>query len=369
MERARSPISESPPASGAAAGTLGATPLAHIFVHARQRGLTGVLRLMPEERASESLDVSLVRGLVRTATPVTSAGNDMPVARLVVRAFSFPASTRFSFRPASELEGIASTRPDLEPFALVWAGLRAHGLEPTAKAVLGRLGTSPLRLADDVTLDRYGFTAEERRIAERFRNPSRPGLARLEVLVAYVLAITKGLVLAPEGPHAVRPDPKRFSTPPVGSVRAPRITGDSRTDFQAAEIALAQHDVERADFLCRAAYEENPRHPETMALLGWLRTLRPDGHETYAIREATDLLDRALDLDPGCERAYNYRAQIRRASGDIAGSLEDFRSASRLNPHNVEAAREVRLHEMRAKRAAEDERKSSGLFHRILGKK
>ncbi|MFO0672970.1 MAG: tetratricopeptide repeat protein [Polyangiaceae bacterium] len=368
MESARTPQSDAPPPS-AAAGTLGATPLAHIFVHARQRGLTGVLRLVPDERASEALDVSLVRGFVRAATPVTPQPSELPIARLVVRAFSFPQSTRFSFRPASELEAVASGRPDLEPFALVWAGLRAHGVESTAKKVLGRLGTRPLLLADDVSLDRYGFTAEERRIAERFRAPSRPGMARLEVLVAYVLAITKGLVLAPEGTSPVRPDPKRFSTPPVGSVRAPRVTGDSRADFQAAEIALAQHDVERADVLCRAAYDANPRHPETMALLGWLRTLRPDGHALYALREATDLLDRAIDLDASCERAYNYRAQIRRAAGDIAGALEDFRSASRLNPHNVEAAREVRLHDLRAKRAAEDERKSSGLFHRILGKK
>lgn len=371
MERAR-PNQTTASSAGAdsAAGTLDATPLAHILVHARQRALSGVLRLerdgdVASGAIAESIEIELARGFVRAAR--SSAELTLPLARVVVRAFGFPGAARFVFRPGSE-SARGDTGADLEPLALLWAGLRAYGSEASAQRVLGRLGAGPLALAGDVALDRYGFSAEERRIADRFRAPSRPGATRIEVLVAYVLAITKALAPAPTT-SAPRAEPKRFTTPPMGSTRVPKYTSDAKQNFQNAEIALAQHDLELAETLCRRAHEEEPRHAEYLALLAWLRTFHDDGHTPAAVKEALEMLERAIDLHPGCERAYMYRAQIRKAAGDHEGAIVDFRAVRTLNPNNVEASREIRIHEMRAKRAAEEERRSSGLFQRILRKK
>jgi tetratricopeptide (TPR) repeat protein len=432
-----------------AEGTLGATPLAHLLVFAHQRGLSGRLTL---ERAGETVEIQFARGLVRdarTSSPIAYLGNVLyelghvdgdglsatlaelathrrdraearsagpghvrhgelllargligeaelaqglrhQLERKLVHAFTFSDDARFVFRPESEAAREADG-VDGDPFALAWAGLRVHGSVSRAHTVLARLGTTMLVLTPGADLDRYGFTLEERGAAMRFADASPLGRSRIEVLVAYVLAITKALgpsaraaaspVRAVGGApaRADRPsDPKRFTTPPMGSVRVPsaaasaqrnlRIINDPKVNFQNAEIALAQHDLELAETLCRRAHEEEPRQAEYLALLAWLRTFRDDGASRAAIDEALEMFERALDLHPGCERAYMYRAQIRKASGDADGALSDFRSAHALNGNNVEAAREIRIHDMRAKKAA-NERRSSGLFQRILGKK
>lgn len=494
MEGARRPEQQSaPPMSGASAatGTLGATPLAHLLVYAHQRALSGVLRVSHND---EWVELELARGMVRdvrTSSPVAYLGQilyelgivdgaslnqslaalaasrrqgqavrhgelllqqgvigkkDLASAlahqmeRKAVHAFSLPDEATFVFRPAGE----ASKSDDLEdrdPYGLVWAGLRAYGNIDRAKSVLARLGDGPLHLDPHFDLERFGFVADERPLAEHFRGAGKVGMGRPEVMVAYVLAITKALSPAPAttawpsamsresrapfpsisdapprsgAPGADRISgssprvsvaPKRFTTPPMGSVRVPKrtdsggvaspisgrgpfesrddfappsrphsrpaakLSNDPKANFHNAEIALAQHDLELAEMLCRRAHEEEPRHAEYLALLGWLRTFRPDGNSSKAVEESLEMLERALDLHPGCERAYLYRAHIRKASGDFEGALSDYRSIHALNPQNVEAAREIRIHGMRAARRAEQLKRSSGLFQRILGKK
>ena len=430
-----------------AEGTLGATPLAHLLVFAHQRSLTGKLTI---EHARESVEVTFVRGLVRSAhttTAVAYLGNVLyelgfidgqglsdtlaelaarrssrppgaaparhgellvergligekelarglrdQLERKLVHAFSFTDGASFVFRPESEREEgpVTDPSPGTDPYALAWAGLRTHGTESRARSILARLGNGKLKLTPNVDLERYAFNLDERRAAARFAEAAAIGNTRIEMLVAYVLAITKALgpapaaVSEPSVHHASQaapiPEPKRFTTPPIGSVRVPsanavssvrshKAVSDPKVNFENAQIALAQHDLELAEALCRKAHEEEPRHAEYIALLAWLRTFHADGATPKAIAEALEMLELALDLHPGCEHAYMYRAQIRKGSGDAEGSISDFRSAHTLNPNNVEAARELRIHDMRVKNSAAHERRSSGLFQRILGKK
>lgn len=146
-----------------------------------------------------------------------------------------------------------------------------------------------------------------------------------------------------------------------------KVSGDAKINFQNAEVAFAQRNFEAAEQLCRHAVDEEPLHAEYLAFLAWIKATRCEGVPSAPMTEPLAMLDRALDLHAGCERAYMYRAHIRQRVGDLDGALSDFRTAHTLNPQNVEAAREVRLHDMRARQ--HDGRKGSGLFGKILGKK
>ena len=58
-------------------------------------------------------------------------------------------------------------------------------------------------------------------------------------------------------------------------------------------------------------------------------------------------LDRALKLNPDSERAHYYRGVVLKRLKRDNEALLHFRTASQLNPRNVEAARELRLAMMR----------------------
>jgi tetratricopeptide (TPR) repeat protein len=61
-----------------------------------------------------------------------------------------------------------------------------------------------------------------------------------------------------------------------------------------------------------------------------------------------------LAKEPEYERALFYRGVLLKRSGLADKALRDFRLAATLNPKNLDAVREVRLHEMR-KRSGGDE--------------
>ena len=147
-------------------------------------------------------------------------------------------------------------------------------------------------------------------------------------------------------------------------VEDPDLEGaPARRLFEEAEVALQRGDVDRAERLCRRAHSQETERAEYLALLAWIEAQRPENQNPVGRRQRIALLDHALTLDASCERAYFYRAQLHRALDNHPAAYRDFRSASRLSPRNVEAAREVRIYEMRGFRTASspsiDPRKST----------
>ena len=78
--------------------------------------------------------------------------------------------------------------------------------------------------------------------------------------------------------------------------------------------------------------------------------MKPEGQTTSGAQGAIKLLDRAVGLSARCERAYFYRGQLHKRLGNAQLAMRDFRKAAELNPRNIDAVREVRLHEMRAQK-------------------
>lgn len=149
-----------------------------------------------------------------------------------------------------------------------------------------------------------------------------------------------------------------------------RVLG-AATNFAKAEVMLKRNDVAAATEYARLAVEGDPERGEYVALLAWLESMAlagaPESNMAtkLGLRDLAKKLDRALELSPDLDRAHYYRGSILKRLGREDEAIRDFRKAAQLNAENIDAVREVRLHQMRS---AEKE-KSAGLLSRWFGKK
>jgi curved DNA-binding protein CbpA len=69
--------------------------------------------------------------------------------------------------------------------------------------------------------------------------------------------------------------------------------------------------------------------------------------------QAKALMQKALTIDPNCDRAHYQLGVIARVEGDMERAEKHFRDAVKANPRHLEANQELRLIDMRKKKAAE----------------
>ncbi len=124
-----------------------------------------------------------------------------------------------------------------------------------------------------------------------------------------------------------------------------------------AELLLKRNDYGGALQAAECAFDLEPSAGH-QAFYAWLLYLR---HSTSGRvhPEAWTHLKLALKRDPTCDRAYFYKGMLLKKLGRMEEAQIHFKRALKLNPNNLEAAREVRLGETRRKR-------NGGLFHRFL---
>lgn len=120
-------------------------------------------------------------------------------------------------------------------------------------------------------------------------------------------------------------------------------------EFRKAEALLKKNDAAQAEQHLRRAVQLAPANAEYQVLLVWLQA-KPDTSPAR-LRELVTDLDRLLDRDPRSERAYFYRGQLQKRLDRTKEAMADFARAAELNPSNVDAVREVRIHKMRQERA------------------
>jgi curved DNA-binding protein CbpA len=127
---------------------------------------------------------------------------------------------------------------------------------------------------------------------------------------------------------------------------------EAATDFQKAEVCLRRNDLAQAESLCRKAHEADPTQSEYLAMLAWLLAQKPESQSPAKTAECIQMLDRAISINKRCERAYFWRGLLQKRLGKSDAAVRDFRRAADLNPRNIDAAREVRLHRMRGGRSS-----------------
>jgi curved DNA-binding protein CbpA len=127
---------------------------------------------------------------------------------------------------------------------------------------------------------------------------------------------------------------------------------DAASDFQRADIYYKTHDLASALRMVRRAHEADPEQADYAALYATIlaeqRTLPGASYQ-----DLLEMLDRAIDKNERSERAFIARASIRKRSGQAEAAIDDYRRVLVLNPKNTDAAREVRLYDMRRSKRPE----------------
>jgi len=160
---------------------------------------------------------------------------------------------------------------------------------------------------------------------------------------------------------------------------------DAATNFQKAEVCFRRNDVAQAELFCRKALEDDATQPDYVALLAWLVTLKPENQSPEKTLLSIQMLERAIAMSERCEKAYNWRGMLYKRLGKTDLAVKDFKRAVDLNPRNIDAAREVRLYNMRGGRRSSkpppaqtrssspsppkpDDSEKQGLFGRLFKK-
>jgi curved DNA-binding protein CbpA len=128
--------------------------------------------------------------------------------------------------------------------------------------------------------------------------------------------------------------------------RTMRNVLEAAVEYQKAEILSRRKDYAQALELLRSAIGKSPDDADYHALYTWiLHCLNPS--LPAPLEEMLASVDRALRLNPRHERAHYYKGVVLKRLKRDPEALRHFRTAAELNPHNVDAAREVRLATMR----------------------
>ncbi len=298
---------------------------------------------------------------------------------------------------------------------LVWRGLRDHARSEEIDAVLGRLGGRPIVLREDMPLDYFYFMASDRHVVELLRQRAlcleelvelapnmRSVIERVVCLLLLLRAVDLGTRSAPplgieanveaspwldaRGgaaeliPPLFEPEDAELE-PPASSVPVPviepEIFGDAADDeageelvlesgagssvesarqeralaasaaFRKAEALLAHGHLARAELEARFALENEPGQGEYIAICAWIDVLKPAAD----ISQITLELKRALRLAEGNLKVHWYRGLVLQHLGRHEHALREFRAVLDLDPRHLDAARQIRVYEMRLEKS------------------
>jgi len=134
-------------------------------------------------------------------------------------------------------------------------------------------------------------------------------------------------------------------------------------------VAEAERCMRRRDFVVAeahllAAISAEGDKPSHHALLAWCRAQAIPVEEGRGIDPRYDpmlqVLRQSVRAEPGDAKARYFFAQVLLRSRRTEAAMKQFRLVLELQPQNVGAARELRLHEMRSRRKT-----SKGFFERV----
>jgi tetratricopeptide (TPR) repeat protein len=398
-----------------AQGDLARTPLLHALVYVVDRGLTGTLELCEADGSASQvyfdggvpskvraavapLDRVLAEmGLVARArleqSRVESAelgvlhgeylvGQGLIDADSLARALRWqmvrkvgylmrlPASTRFNFYAENLMADYGA--PELvpvEPLALILSGARLRGADGIVERTLAKLGDERLKLHPEAPIARFEPTVEEKRVIDVIRL-SQPTLAELCATRVAPLAVTRTVVYALAITRAIEAAPELevcgFDEAAAGEDDADAIAlrlMSAANDFEKAQLAYRRGALAQAESLLRSAMTADPDEPQYLTLLAEVcaerRGLPGAGAAVGWYAREIALVDRALLLEPNGVRALYLRGRLHKLSGDLTSALADFERVRRLDPRHLDAAREIRLMQARAKSHGGERRSAS----------
>jgi curved DNA-binding protein CbpA len=123
---------------------------------------------------------------------------------------------------------------------------------------------------------------------------------------------------------------------------------EAATEFQKAEFLLKRNQNDpQAYAIVKRCVSLDPDQADYMATLAWLDAQKPEWLSREKTLEKIAILDRCIQKNENCERAFFYRGMLYKRIDEPNKALKDFKKAAELNPRNLDAMREVRLHNIR----------------------
>jgi curved DNA-binding protein CbpA len=130
--------------------------------------------------------------------------------------------------------------------------------------------------------------------------------------------------------------------------------------FQKAEVTVRRGNLDEAEVHAQSAVENDPEQAEYVALYADILSQKADRARSGMFTDVLKMVNDAKKKQPDNQRVLLYRARVLKRSGDLDGAYREFRSIVERDAHNVEAAREVRLHQMRRGKTTTDPRRKDG---------
>ena len=130
------------------------------------------------------------------------------------------------------------------------------------------------------------------------------------------------------------------------------------TAFQKAEVLAKRGNLADAEKQAALAVENDGEQAEYVALHADILSQNPERAKTNDFGSLVKMVNDARKRQPDNMKVRLYRARVLSRSGDADAAYREFRNIVEQDAHNVEAAREVRLYEMRRGKKTTDPRKS-----------
>ncbi|HEY6559318.1 MAG TPA: J domain-containing protein, partial [Polyangiaceae bacterium] len=118
------------------------------------------------------------------------------------------------------------------------------------------------------------------------------------------------------------------------------------TAFQKAEVFLKRNNLRAAEEHARTAIENDPSQADYIALYTWIQAQKSD-LDGQTLEQLIARLDSAIKEEPENPRSRWYRGQLLKRAGDYDAAMKDFRFIAERDSKHLDAAREIRLYEMR----------------------
>lgn len=145
--------------------------------------------------------------------------------------------------------------------------------------------------------------------------------------------------------HKTLSDPKRraeydqsLQQPTAGAGEVERVMFALQA-FQRGEALMRKGDFAGAEPLALKAVEGDENQGQYWALLGWIRAAK----SLEELPAALKILDKAVTLSPAYDQGHFFRGIVLKRLNREDEAYRAFKRVVELNPHHVDAAREVRL--------------------------
>jgi curved DNA-binding protein CbpA len=136
--------------------------------------------------------------------------------------------------------------------------------------------------------------------------------------------------------------------------------------FQKAEILVRKRDLDGAERFASMAIAGDPDQPEYAALHAWIRA-RKVGATEADMSASLDVLKQAVSKQGNNVKIRYYFAGVLKLAGHVNAALREFRFVAENDPSNLDAARELRLHDIRRNAPPPEPAPSEGgLFGRLF---